>query len=269
MKQKIQSIILILTLSLIATSCSDDSNDVQLPTAGFTLSSLELTQWDTATISNSSTSPISTFNVSYSVTGGEYEMDDESIQFLEAGTYTVTQEIKNEDGSDSASLTVEVTTPNNIYTLDDDELPIGTEEDPNFFWYDATAQGGTLYLRALGSVEGQENPNLIKLMPVAGPNPIQADYTWSASGDIGTYDAGMTANYAGFSYDWTTNGNDGEDLSIKLVYKASSSADNVYDITLPSYTLNYGNWDFGTGTFESQGTKILSVSYRGKIDPAN
>lgn len=269
MKHTAQTILLILTLSLIATSCSKDSNDVQPPTAGFTLSSLQLTQWDIATISNSSTSPIANYSVTYTVSGGEYEMDDESIQFLESGTYTVTQKITNDDGSDSASLTVEVSAPKNIYTLDKVELPIGTDEKANFYWYDGTAQGGTLYLRALGSVEGQDNPNLIKLMPVAGPNPIQAVYTWSASGDIGTYDVGMTANYAGFNYDWTTNGNEGEKLTIKLVYKASSSVDNVYDITLPLYTLNYGNWNFGTGTFESQGTKTLSISYRGKIDPAN
>src|SRR5690554_1604010 len=269
MKYTAQIILLILTLSLVATSCSKDSNDVQPPTAGFTLNSLELTQWDIATISNSSTSPIANSNVEYTVSGGEYKLDDESIQFLEVGTYTVTQTITNDDGSDSATLTVEVTAPNNVYTLDGSELSIGTTDKPNFYWYDGTAQGGTLYLRALGSVDGQDNPNLIKLMPVAGPNPIQADYTWSASGDIGTYDAGMTANYAGFNYDWTTNGDKGDNLTIDLVYKAPNSANNVYDITLSSYTLNYGNWNFVTGTFDSEGTKALTLSYRGKIDPAN
>ncbi|HUH28572.1 hypothetical protein [Gelidibacter sp.] len=268
MKQKIKTILLIFTMALVVTSCSD-SEDSNPPKAGFTLSSTDLIRWDSATISNSSFSSIETESLTYTVTGGAYEMENNSIQFLDSGSYTITQTIKNADGSDSTKITVDVAAPKNAYTLDDEELAIGTTDQPNVYWYDGTSQGGTLYLRMLGNVSGQDNPNLIKLLPVAGPNPIQANYTWSDSGDIGTYDVGMTANYAGFSYDWTTDGDKGENLSIKLIYKASSSANNIYEITLPSYTLNYGNYNWGAGTFDIDGTKELSIFYRGKIDPSN
>lgn len=269
MKQTIKTILLLFTMSLIVTSCSD-SEDSNPPIAGFTLSSTDLVQWDSAKISNTSTSSIEVESLTYTVSGGAYEIENNaSIQFLAAGSYTVTQTIKNADGSASTSVNVNVAAPKNVYNLDGKELPIGTKDRPNFFWFDGTAQGGTLYLRMLGTVSGQTNPNLIKVLPVAGPNPIQANYTWSDSGDIGTYDVGMTANYAGFSYDWTTEGDQGEPLSIKLIYKASSSANNIYEITLPSYTLNYGNYNWAAGTFDSDGTKTLSISYRGKIDPTS
>lgn len=267
MKQIIKTVFFIFTMSFIATSCSD-SEDSNPPKAGFTLSSTDLIQWDKATISNSSVSSIDVESLTYTVSGGDYEIEGSSIQFLSSGDFTITQTIKNADGSDSTSLTVNVVAPDNVYTLDGDELAIGTSDNPNFFWFDGTAQGGTVYLRMLGDVAGQDNPNLIKLLPVAGPNPIHGSYTWSDSGAIGTYDVGMTANYAGFSYDWTTDSGESNDkLSIQLIYKASNSSNNIYEIILPSYSLNYGNWDWSEGVFKSEGTKTFSVYYRGKIDP--
>jgi len=257
MKKSIKTILLLCTISIVLTSCKKD-----LPIAEFSLSDTDLIQWDKVTIiSNASTAEETT----YTVTGGTYELvDDTSIQFFEATSYTITQLVTNEDGNDEFSVTVNVTEPDNKYTLDGTDLPLTS----NAYWYDATSMGGTIYIRMLADVTGQDNPNLLKLYPVAGPNSIQNTYTWSSTGDIGTYDAGMTANYAGFDYDWTTSGNGGEDLIIELIYMDSNNSDeNIYEITLSLYTLNYGQWDFGSGLFISEGTKSFTLSYRGKIDP--
>jgi len=245
--------------ALVFTSCSDD--DKNPPTAGFTLSNSEPFQWDTSTIANSADAAD---EVTYAVTGGEYVwVDDATIQFLEDHSYTITQTAVNGDGTDTSSITVDVAEPNNIYTLDGTEMPMTS----NAFWYDASAMGGTIYIRFLADVDGQDNPNLLKLFPESGLDPIQGTYTWDDSGDIGTYDAGMTANYAGFSFDWTTQGDNGDNLKIKLVYEDANSDNNIYDITLSSYTLNYGNWDWSIPEFVSEGTKSFSISYRGAIDP--
>ncbi len=261
MKKTIRGLLILMMTAVVLTSCSSD--DKNPPTAGFTLSETNPVQWDKVTISNQASDATT---VTYSVTGGNYELatDNTSVVFLEEGNFTVTQSVSNSDGTDTSSVSVTVDSPDNMYTLDGTDLPV----KDNAFWYDASAMGGTVYIRMLGDVAGQDNPNLIKLYPVSGPNPIESTYTWSDSGDIGTYDAGMTANYAGFSYDWTTNGDSGQDLKIELVYEdPNSSDDNIYDITLTSYTLNYGNWDFSIPAFVSDGTKTLSLYYRGKIDP--
>ncbi|MEN8247307.1 MAG: hypothetical protein ABFS32_00115 [Bacteroidota bacterium] len=263
-----RAILMMMATVAFLTSCTEDPTP---PSAGFTLSSDFAVQWDMVTVTESATGAEST---SYTVSGGAYEMDDATltIQFLDAATYTVTQTATNADGTDEVSVDIVVTAPDNTYTLEGTDYTIGTSTNPNAFWYDASAMGGTIYIRMLGDVSGQDNPNLIKLYSVAGPNPIEATYTWSDSGDIGTYDAGMTANYAGMAYDWTSNGTDGGDLVIELVYEDTADAtNNVYDITLALYTLNAGSWNFAVSppTWTTIGDKTLAVSYRGKIDPVN
>lgn len=260
MKNYLKAILLFFAATVVLTSCSDD--DKNPPTAGFSLSALEPVQWDVVTIISN---PTAADDIVYTVTGGAYVLDGIStIQFLEEKTYTITQTVTNADGTDTSSIDVTVDSPDNKYTLDGSDLPV----TGNAFWYDATAMGGTVYLRILGDVSGQDNPNLIKLYPVSGTNPLQGTYTQSDSGDVSTYDAGMTANYAGFSFDWTTRGDVGADLVIELVYENPSNAErNIYDIKLTSYTLNYGNWDWSIPAFVSEGTKSFSLSYRGMIDP--
>ncbi|MDH3323222.1 MAG: hypothetical protein OEM04_09545 [Flavobacteriaceae bacterium] len=262
MKTTLKTIFLFFTAAVMLTACSSD--DKNPPTAGFSLSDLEPVQWDVVAIASN---PTAADEVVYTVSGGAYEMDgNSSIQFLEANEYTVTQTVTNGDGTDMTSLTVQVEAPQNKYALDKTDMMFNT----NAYWYDATAMGGTVYIRILAEVSGQDNPNLIKLYPVSGTNPLQGTYSYNASGDVGTYDAGMTANYAGFSYDWTTSGEGGDDLKIELVYEdPNNSENNIYDISLSSYTLNYGNWNFSTYTFVSEGTKSFSVQYRGKIDPVS
>jgi len=259
MKNTIKTILLFFTAAILITSC--DSDDKNPPTAGFSLSNMDPVQWDTSTIASSA---IAADEISYTVTGGEFVwIDAATIQFLDDNSYTITQTVTNTDGTDTTAITVDVAEPNNTYDLDGTEMPITS----NAFWYDASAMGGTIYIRFLADVAGQDNPNLLKLYPESGPNPIQGTYTWDDSGDIGTYDAGMTANYAGFSFDWTTKGDNGDNLKIELVYEDTNSDNNIYDITLSSYTLNYGNWDWAIPAFVSEGTKSFSVSYRGAIDP--
>lgn len=252
-----KTILLLFTVSLLLISCKEDTNP---PTAGFSLDNTDLVRWDKATVASSATAASET---TYTVTGGEFEVVDATIQFLEVASYTITQTVTNEDGTDETSLNVSVIAPDNKYVLEGNDVTISD----NPFWYDATAMGGTVYLRLLVD-GGLENLNLIKLYPVAGPDPLQRTYSYSDTGGIGTYDAGMTANYAGFNYDWTTSGNGGDDFVIELVYEDTTNSDNnIYQLTLPSYTLNYGNWDFATGTFIGIGTKSFSLTYRGKIDP--
>lgn len=262
MKHTIKTILLFFTATVLVTSCSDD--DKNPPTAGFSLSNMNPVQWDSSTIASSA---IAADEISYTVTGGEFVwVDAATIQFLDDNSYTITQTVVNADGTDTSAITVDVAEPDNNYTLDGTELPFTA----NAFWFDGTAFGGTIYIRMVADVSGQDNPNLIKLFPVAGADPIEGTYTWNADGDIGTYDAGMTANWdGGFGYDWTTNGDDGDNLKIELVYEDNDPNKNIYDITLSSYTLNYGNWNFANFTWESDGTQPLTVSYRGPIDPAN
>ena len=263
----IKSIFLVFTAALIFAGCTEDPV-LNPPTAQFTLSNMEPVQWDESVIISTA---IGADEISYTVTGGNFNMVDGIIQFLDAKTYTVTQTVTNTDGTNEASVEVVVTEPNNTYTLDGTEMPLSSIDNPNAFWFLSTMTGATPYLRILADVAGQDNPNLFKFYPVtAVGSPLQGTYTWSDSKDAGTYDAGMTANYAGFSYDWTTNGDDGTDLVIELVYEdPSSTDDNIYDIMCSSYTLNYGDWDYSTYTWMSDGTKPLVISYRGKIDPVN
>ena len=266
MKSTMKTMLFFFAAALVLSSCTEELNP---PVPGFTLSNMEPVQWDQSTIINTATGAD---EVSYAVTGGAYEMVNEAtIQFLEATTYTVTQTVTNVDGTDETSLTVEATAPDNTYTLAGTEIALGTTDKPNAFWF-----GDNPYIRFLADVSGQDNPDLIKLYPVAGPNPLEGTYTsadapgWGEVGVPGNYHAGMTSGYDGtFNFIWTTSGDGGEDLVIVLVYEdPSNSADNIYDILLSSYTLNYGNYD-AQFNFVSEGTKSLVVSYRGKIDPAS
>lgn len=257
-----KTILLGFVAAMVMISCSEDPTP---PVAGFSVSSDAVAQWGDVTITSSATGADET---TYAVTGGDYVMDDATltVQFLDVATYTIKQTVTNTDGSNESMMDVVVTAPVNTYTV------AGTVMDltSNAFWFDGSSQGGTIYIRFLADVTGQDNPNLIKLYPVAGPNALEATYTWADDGAIGTYDAGMTANYAGFSYDWTTNGDDGDAMVIELVYEDMADAtNNIYDITLSSYTLNYGQWDFATFTWVSDGTKSFVLTYRGKIDPAS
>jgi hypothetical protein len=217
MKHTIKTIFLFFTAALLISSCSSD--DPNPPTAGFTLDPSDVVQWDTSLVVDTSTG--SDAAPTYTVTGGEFIYLGNTIQFLEAKTYTITQTVENEDGVNTSSQTVVVGTPLNKYTLDGTDVPMTT----NAFWYLAPwPPGAPRYIRMLIPISGQDNPNLIKLYPIAGTDPLQGTYTWSEDGDIGTYKAEMTQDYAGFSYGWTTNGDTGLDMVINLISISNPSS---------------------------------------------
>ena len=249
---------------VLQISCS--STDDESPAAGFSLSDDNPTQFDKVNIVDQSKEAN---DINYEILGGEYSIspDQSSIVFFEDHTYTITQIITNNVGSDSFSITINVDRSPNKYILDGNELPI----NDSAFWFDASNTGGTIYIKLLVDVEGNENPNVIKLFPVSGNNPIQATYVWGNKHDIGTYDAGMLYNWKdGNDYDWISKGKNGEHLKIELFYEDPySSDDNAYIITLPSYTLNYGYWNWISGSFIKEGEKTFSLYYKGKINPHN
>lgn len=265
MKNTMKTMLLFVATILVLASCKEDPNP---PVAGFTLDNETPVQWDMATITSTATGATET---AYAVTGGTFEMDEAmtTIQFLEAVTYTITQTVTNADGTTETSQEVVVTAPDNTYTLEGTEITLGTDDNPNAFWF-----GSNPYIRFLADVSGQEKGDLIKIYPVAGPNPLEGTYTsadapgFGEVGEVGTYYAGVTSGYDGtFDFYWTTSGEGGGDLVIALVYEdATNSENNIYDIMLSSYTLNYGNYD-ANFSFIVEGTKSLAISYRGKIDP--
>ena len=262
MKQSIKTLLLFFTAAFLITSCSSD--DPNPPKAGFTIDPIDdLVQWNTALVTDMSSG--SDVAPTYEVNGGEFIYLGNTIQFLEAKTYNITQTVENEDGANSTTQSVDVGTPMNKYVLDGTEVPITTTA----FWFlPPNGDNPQRYIRMLVPISGQDNPDLIKLYPIAGPDPLQGTYTWANTGDPRTYDAGMTKDYAGFNYEWTTNGDEGDDMEIKLIYTDPNNADNnVYDITLTSYTLNYGQYNFTPFEWISEGTKELELHYRGKINP--
>ncbi len=248
--------------TVVLNSCSSD--DVNPPTAGFSLSDENPVQWDKVDIFDQSKE---SGDIAYEVSGGTYSIttDLSSIVFFEDNSYTLTQIIKNNAGADTLSIAVNVSSPPNTYTLDGIALPINNTA----FWY--KADNGEKNIRMLTDVEGNEYPNLISLFPVFGTNPIQATYIWSDNRDIGTYDTGMMYNWrGGYNFEWFTNGESGQNLKIELFYEdQDNSDDNAYIITLPSYTLNYGHWDYLLNQFIKEGEKSFSLYYKGKIDPLN
>ena len=262
MRGIIKKNILFFITAVVLSSCS--STDKEPPTAEFSLSDENPDQWDKVSIIDDSSEARS---VVYDVSGGDFSIspNQKSIVFFEDHSYTITQTVTNSGGSDTSSITIEVSSTNNKYILDGKELPLNNSA----FWYDATGTGGTIYIRIIADVEGKENPNLIKLFPVSGNNPIEATYAWSDNRDIGTYDAGMIYNWeGGYYFDWITKGENGQNLTIDLFYEDPyDSGDNAYIITLPSYNLNYGHWNFLTNEFVKEGEKSFSFYYKGRIDP--
>lgn len=135
------------------------------------------------------------------------------------------------------------------------------------FWVAANPAHGILndYIRFENPIAGGLTVDLFKITPISGSNPLEGTYTYSKSGDLNTYNLVHTHNQEGFSFDWTTNGASGSVLEIELI-KGEASTGNIYDIKISKFTLDYGNWDFATFTWVSEGNKELVFHYRGVID---
>lgn len=267
MKRTIKSILLFFTAALLITSCGEDPNP---PTAGFSMSDMNPTQWGTSTIASSA---ISADEISYSVSPSTFVwIDAATIQFLEDTNYTITQTVLNEDGEDSSSLTVNVSEPDNKYSIDGTELPIADAPA----WIPANEAHETkALLHFIAEVSGQESPNHIKLSPILGPNALEGTYTYNSDKEtIGTYYTRVIANFAGGVFDpsdWTTDfggENGGSDLVITLVYEDAADANNnVYDFTVTSYTLSTGYFDWSTFSFVEEAERPFTLSYRGVVIP--
>ena len=268
MKHTIKTIFLFFTAALLITSCGEDSNP---PTAGFSMSDMNPIQWGKSTIASTA---IGADEITYSVSPSSHIwIDAATIQFLEDTSYTITQTVINEDGEDSSSLTVVVTEPDNMYTLDGTDMPLTAEPE----WIPGNPAHGTSdVLKFKADVEGQENPNHINLSPVLDvAASIDGTYTYEGSGEnVNTYLARVVADYAGgFNpSEWTTDfegSNGGSDLVIELVYEDPDMPEkNIYDIRIDSYTLSTGWFDFANGfVFVPVSEKSFTITYRGLILP--
>ena len=143
----------------------------------------------------------------------------------------------------------------NYYVVDGSKVKITT----NMFWY-TSPMDGSKYLRLISPIEGQDNPDLLKIYLQEGVDgDIEGTYTWNGTDKPeGTYDAGYTSDYEGMSYDWTSIGKTG---SGKLTVKKDG---DKYSF-IGTITLSVGSWDWSTGDFNETGTKELELSYIGVI----
>ena len=267
MKNTIKTILLFFTAALLITSCGEDSNP---PTAGFSMSDMNPIQWGTSTIASTA---IGADEISYSVSPSSHVwIDAATIQFLEDTSYTITQTVLNEDGEDASSLTVVVTEPDNTYSIDGTSLPITAAPS----WVPANEAHETkALLHFISDVEGQDEPNHIKLSPILGLDPLEGTYTYNSDKEtIGTYYTRVISNFAGGvtdPSDWTTNfgGEDGgSDLVIELVYEDTDSPDNnAYEFTITSYILSTGHFDWSTFSFVEEAKRPFTLKYRGVVIP--
>ncbi len=249
MKKISKIFIVAITIAAVFTSCKKT-----LPTAGFTYAPTTIVQYDQVAFTNTSTDA-STY--SWDFGGGALTSTEAnpSIQFMTAGDIVVKLTATNEDGDNTYEETITVAAPDNYYELDGTKYAITTD----FFWYSAM---GMTYIRLLTAVEGQDNPDLIKLYPNMGTGELPRTYTWDAdTKPVGTYYYGYTANYAGMAYDWTAIGKTGAgDLVVEELET------DVYRITC-EMVLSVGSYDWSTGAFTETSTKTLKINYIGAITP--
>lgn len=141
------------------------------------------------------------------------------------------------------------------YTFGDTTYAI----DGEMFWYQS-GMGGDPYIRLLTTVEGQDNPDLLKLYPNQGLDAFAGTYTWEADGDAGTYDVGYTANYAGMSFDWVGVATDGTG---NLVITEVETG--IYEVEFEA-VMDIGAYDFTQGgAFIKSGSGDLKLYYKGPI----
>ena len=244
---------LAMVLAFAFDGCKKEEEKV-LPTASFTYAPADIMQYDEVQFTSTSTDTDSylwDFGNSLTFTDA-----NPKVTFMTSGTGTVKLTATNGDGSNTTEQTITVNPPDNYYMLDDTKFIISTD----FFWY-LSSMGGDPYLRLLTPVDGQDNPDLMKLYPNKGLGLLAQTYTWSADGGEGTYNQGYTANYAGMAYDWTAIGKTGS--SDLVIIEVESG---VYKIT-GDMILSVGYYDWDTGEFIETSTKPLTLSYVGAITP--
>lgn len=265
-----KELLMVFIAAIMLSSCTEE---VDPPVAGFTLSSNSVVSYDEVTITSTATGE--NIEISYKIHGGDYYMDDETlaVTFLNSGPYTIEQNVFNGSGSNSFTADVVVTEPNNTYTLDGIEMPI-----TNLYYDNINDWGDILFMKIYGDggFGVTQGVNLIQLSAVSGTTPVEGTYNWENEGPIGTYDLNLIYNFLDggdlgtSTFDWFTHGDNGANLVIDLVFENTQpNALNIYDITLSTYNLNVGYWDYNTNpeTWVSEGNKTLSFYYRGAIVP--
>ncbi len=248
-------LILVMVFALNFTGCKKEV----LPTASFTFTPADIMQYVEVQFTSTSADASSYL---WDFGNGQTSIDaNPKVIFMTAGTVTVHLTATNGDGSTSTEQTITVNAPDNHYMLDDTRIDI-TED---IFWYQSS-MGGDPYFRLLTPVDGQENPDLLKLYPNKGLGELPGTYTWLIKSDtvndhVGTYDHGYTANYAGMAYDWTAIGKIGS--SDLLIEELETDVYRFYGVL----TLSVGAYDWTTGEFTETSVKTLTLSYVGAITP--
>ena len=261
----IKSILLVFTAALILASCSEDPPVLNPPTAGFSVNPTEPTQWDEVILLSTA---IGADEISYAVTGGSFDINTATatIIFLEAKTYTVTQTVTNDDGTEETSIDVVVSAPINTYIMDFysvNELTINGDA----YWFSSSQ------IRFNGEgVTVQETDNTTKVSVDMGLDPFHGtgtrNYIFDVDGGPGTY-IGEFTHYPETGTDWDaawgfglTSAGDG--LEVTLVYEGATDGDNVYDVTMSNTTID----GYYPPTFTPVLTPgVVSLYYRGRITP--
>lgn len=257
--KKFTQIIVFCLIAVFSFACSSGSGNK--PEALFELNPSEVIQWEETEIVNKAQGAS---EISYAVKGGEFNFvgNYDAIQFLENKSYVVEQTVKNGDGLNTYNLEVKVQKPDNYFMLDNQKFVLDEIGE-----IDVDGQNKE-YIKLFGNADGSKYPNLLMLYALSGKNPLEGEYYYKSTGEIGTYDAVMKADFHNNKFEWTTRGNGSSQfLSIELVYEhPKDKKKNAYRITLPNYELNCGEYVFFPDYyFQSWGTKNLTVSYVGNI----
>ena len=135
------------------------------------------------------------------------------------------------------------------------------------YWKDGNSSDGTVDRILFDNINGS-NIDRIKITPNSKTKKLEGKYIFSSSKTDGTYNLSVTYNYdtsSALDFDWTTNGENGEILEIELIEERGENS--IYDISISSFTLEYGRWVYIPLTWVSEGKKELVFHYRGPIKP--
>jgi hypothetical protein len=149
----------------------------------------------------------------------------------------------------------------NEYEIDLEKSEITT----NMYWEEATESGEADQIRLMEPIRESSLYDLVILSPVPGPAELEGTYIFSKTGDIGTYNLIFVHATDGLEdYEWYTNGDIGDVLSIEL--EGKENGQKIYRLVISNFTLNYGYWDYLAGKWVSEGQKQFKISYQGPIE---